>query len=129
MNTFEKIIKDHLEKMAQGDAVFAQKFYDRCEKDKDAIKDCCSYITSEAKKQARGGCAVVEDAEVFGWAIHFFDENIQRPKDAPKAKVQVPSIQKKEDAPKEMPKPVKDVKPNKAEAEWPSLFTFNEEDE
>lgn len=87
MNTFEKIIKDHLEKMAQGDAVFAQKFYDRCEKEKDAIKDCCSYITSEAKKQAQCGCAVVEDAEVFGWAIHFFDENIQKPKGAPRAEV------------------------------------------
>lgn len=87
MNTFEKIIKDHLEKMAQGDAVFAQKFYDRCEKEKDAIKDCCSYITSEAKKQAQGECAVVEDAEVFGWAIHFFDENIQKPKGAPRAEV------------------------------------------
>ena len=57
MNTFEKIIKDHLEKMAKGDAVFAQKFYDRCEKEKDAIKDCCSYITSKAKKQALSGCA------------------------------------------------------------------------
>lgn len=87
MNTFEKIIKDHLEKMAQGDAVFAQKFYDRCEKEKDAIKDCCTYITSEAKKRAQGGCAVVEDAEVFGWAIHYFDENIQRPKGAPRAEV------------------------------------------
>lgn len=45
MNTFEKIIKDHLEKMAQGDAVFAQKFYDRCEKEKDASIICRAYIT------------------------------------------------------------------------------------
>lgn len=89
MSTFEKIIKDYLEKRAKGDAIFAEKFIERCKKEKDAIEGCCSYIRTEAKKQAVSGCAVISDDEVFGWAMHYFDENIQAPKDAPAARVEV----------------------------------------
>ena len=36
-----------------------------------------SYATEEAKKQAEQGakCAMVEDAIVFGWLIHYFEED------------------------------------------------------
>ena len=33
-----------------------------------------SYIRSQAKKKAVNGCAVISDAEVFGWAVHYYDE-------------------------------------------------------
>ena len=83
MNTFEKIIKDYIEKFAQGDAVFASK-YEKSGKD---IEGCCRYIKSEARKQAQNGCAVIKDDEVFGWAVHYFDEGLTAPKDSPRAEV------------------------------------------
>ena len=85
--TFETIIKEHLEKKAGSDAVFAEKFIERCNTDQKAIAGCCAYITAEAKKKAVNGCAVIADDEVFGWAIHYFDENLSAPTTAPAAKV------------------------------------------
>ena len=85
MNTFEKIIKDYVEKFAQGDAVFASK-YEKSGKD---IEGCCRYIKSEARKQAQNGCAAITDDEVFGWAVHYFDEGLTAPKDSPRAEVKV----------------------------------------
>ena len=85
MNTFEKIIKDYVEKFAQGDAVFASK-YEKSGKD---IEGCCRYIKSEARKQAQNGCAVIKDDEVFGWAVHYFDEEMTAPKDSLRAEVRV----------------------------------------
>jgi hypothetical protein len=32
------------------------------------------FIRDEARKKAQNGCAVMEDEEVYGLAIHYFDE-------------------------------------------------------
>ena len=88
MTPFEKIIKEHLEKKAGSDAVFAEKFIERCKADQKAIEGCCAYITAEAKKKAVKGCAVIADDEVFGWAIHYFDENLSAPATAPAARIE-----------------------------------------
>ena len=39
------------------------------------LAQCWKYITSEAKKKAKNGCACIEDRTVYGWAIHFFEED------------------------------------------------------
>lgn len=39
-----------------------------------SIDKMFSYIRSQAKKKAVNGCAVISDAEVFGWAVHYYDE-------------------------------------------------------
>ena len=39
------------------------------------LTQCWNYIVSEARKQATNGCACIADTEVFGWAIHFFEED------------------------------------------------------
>lgn len=39
-----------------------------------SIDKMFSYIISQAKKKAVNGCAVISDAEVFGWAVHYYDE-------------------------------------------------------
>ncbi len=83
--SFEKIIKGYVEKFAQGDAQFAAK-YEKSGKD---IDGCCRYIKSEAKKQTKNGCAAISDDEVFGWAVHYFDEGLAAPKDSPRAEVKV----------------------------------------
>ena len=47
---------------------------------KKTLKDCWNYIVSEAKRLARtGNCVVVEDSTVYGWAIHFFEEDSIKP--------------------------------------------------
>lgn len=39
-----------------------------------SIDKMFSYVRSQAKKKAVNGCAVISDAEVFGWAVHYYDE-------------------------------------------------------
>ena len=51
------------------------------------IKDCFKYITSEAKKQAKNGCAMVEDAVVFKWARDYYLEVL--PKEATNTETKV----------------------------------------
>lgn len=42
---------------------------------KKTMAGCFDYIKNEAKKQAVKGCACIEDQEVYGWAIHYFEED------------------------------------------------------
>ena len=39
------------------------------------IADCCSYIISEMRKKAKNNVTVAEDQEVFGLAVHYFEED------------------------------------------------------
>lgn len=43
-----------------------------------SLKQMVEYIKSEAKKQAVNGMAMIEDDEVYGWAIHYFDETNEK---------------------------------------------------
>ena len=36
---------------------------------------CWAFITQEARKMATNNCAAVDDATVYGWAIHYFEED------------------------------------------------------
>lgn len=36
---------------------------------------CWEYIRTQARKKAVKNCAVIEDAEVYGWAVHYFEED------------------------------------------------------
>lgn len=66
--SFKKTIKAHLDAIAGIDDEFAL-FYENCG-DK-TIEECCEYILSEAKKN---GCSGYDDKEVYGWAIHYYEE-------------------------------------------------------
>ena len=65
----EKIILDYLKNNAS--ETLAEKINNGTK----TLSQCWSYITSEARKLAQNGCAVVDDETVFGWAIHFFEED------------------------------------------------------
>lgn len=81
------LIKNHLDKKAKEDIVFAEK-YNNCGK---TIDDCFNYILSEARK--RGSSVCMTDDEVFGLAVHFFDElKIKVPDNVPECKVSVASV-------------------------------------
>lgn len=101
---FKQIIKDHLDKMAKQDFAFAERY----KNEKKSLDDCVKYIMGEAKKKAKGGCAAIEDAVVYGWAVHYYQEDNIKVGNV-KAKVVAPKTEK----PKEVAK-VKKIKPIKA---------------
>lgn len=70
--SMEQAIKIYLDNRAKTDSLFAET-YKKANKN---IKECCKYIYSQAKKLAKGGNAVgVDDATVYGWAVHYYDED------------------------------------------------------
>ena len=66
-NEFQKTIAAYLEQRAAQDETFAAKYANP----QKSIDDCCNYILHAAEK---GGCAGYTDDEVYGWAIHYYDE-------------------------------------------------------
>ena len=40
-----------------------------------SLKKMVDFIKGQAKKQAKNGMAMIEDEVVYGWAIHYWDEN------------------------------------------------------
>lgn len=70
-SNFESTIKSYLDKRSEEDNLFA-KAYAKAGK---TIKECCNYIVSQAKKMQQNGCAVIADDIVFGWAVHYYDED------------------------------------------------------
>ena len=110
---------------------------DRINTGKKTLNDCFSWIKDQARKRAVNGVAAIEDRQVYGWAIHYFEEN-GNPGDAP-ADDAPPVITEKpvrivREAKKEEPRnpypepPKKEPKPKKADAEQingqTSIFDF-----
>lgn len=71
--TFEVAIKNFLDKHAQDDPTFAPTYA----KTNKSIAECCKYIKQEVEKNCRkgGSCVAVSDEEVYGLAIHYYDED------------------------------------------------------
>lgn len=68
--SFKQVIQSYLEQRAKGDSLFATSFA----KPNKNIDECCNYLVGEARK--RGGNVVcMSDDEVFGLAIHYYDED------------------------------------------------------
>lgn len=42
---------------------------------KKTLSQCWNYIVSEARKLEKNGCACLKSETVFGWAVHFFEED------------------------------------------------------
>ena len=57
-----------------------------------SIKGCCDYIKKKAREAAKDSVAMIQDEVVYGWAVHYYDEdNLAEDKtSAPVAKVIVP---------------------------------------
>ena len=65
---FKRTIQMYLEQRAAEDALFA-KNYRKTDKN---IDDCVTYILNYVKKS---GCNGFTDGEIFGQAVHYYDEN------------------------------------------------------
>ncbi len=65
---FQDTIKTHLENMAENDPLFAVKYANPSK----SLEDCVTYILNQVQKS---GCNGFADAEIFGMAVHFYEEN------------------------------------------------------
>ena len=85
---FKEVIKAYLDKRAQEDELFA-KAYAKAHKCLDA---CCTYIISMARKM--GNAVAVPDDVVYGWAVHYYDEEGITIDEAPECAVGVQPVVK-----------------------------------
>lgn len=65
---FKAIIQNYLEARANEDTLFAQSY----NKETKNIDECVSYIFTEVQKS---GCNGFADEEIFGMAVHYYDED------------------------------------------------------
>lgn len=69
INTVKQAIKSYLDNRAKTDELFAVAYT----KPNKNINECFDYILGEAKKQ--GNAVYLPDEVVFGWAVHYYDED------------------------------------------------------
>lgn len=65
---FTNVISSHLQSVAEKDSLFAETL----KKPNKNIQDCITYILNTVQKSGNNGFA---DDEVFGMAIHYYDED------------------------------------------------------
>ena len=106
---FKEVIKAYLDRRAQEDELFA-KAYAKPMKD---IDSCCKYIISMAR--GLGNAVAVPDEVVYGWAVHYYDEEGIKVDDAPECEVQPVVAQAAKIAAEATEKAEKKVKKTKAE--------------
>lgn len=114
---FETAIKNYLDKRAEEDSQFATSYA----KPNKNIKECCKYIFQQVEKNKPKGerCVGVSDDEVFGFAVHYYDED-DIVVDGPKAQVSAQQVSEVSVAPEdkttsvEKPKQRKPRKPKAA---------------
>lgn len=108
-NPSQELVKNYLEENVSD--LLAEKI----NTGKKTLQGCWNYIVGEAKKKAVSNCACIEDKEVYGWAVHYFEEDsIAECKSAPPVKTVAPKAEAKAEK-----KPVPEAKP-KAEKKAPS---------
>lgn len=84
-------IKTYLDARAASDPQFAER-YNNPNK---SIDECCKYITGEAYAKAKNDTAVLSDEEVYGMAVHYYDEDNITIRKSPKAHTPEPTLSKK----------------------------------
>jgi len=133
---FNETIKTYLEERAENDALFAVKYANPSK----SVDDCVTYILNSVRKS---GCCGFTDDEIFGLAVHYYEENeieIGKPvncqvvvnhivelTEEEKAQARQDAIDKLRD--EEMAKMRKPIQPkkttdNRTQVEQPSLFDF-----
>lgn len=77
---FKEVLKNYLDKRAQEDKQFAASYA----KPNKSLEECCKYIIREVEKvRDKAQCVPVQSDEVFGMAIHYYDEDdivVEEPK-------------------------------------------------
>ena len=68
---FKQTIKAYLDERAEKDELFAISYA----KEGKSIDECCNYIFNQVQKS---GCCGFTDDEIFGMAVHYYDEDIKK---------------------------------------------------
>jgi len=76
--------KQHIEKYTQENGLTA-KMAER----NITIDDICNYITAEARKALDGQDGAIDDATVFGWAVHYIEDAYKEKEQVEKVEAQV----------------------------------------
>lgn len=66
-----KKIGEYLAERAKTDPSIAENL----KKEQKTLDKCYTYIKNEARKQAVNECACIDDETVYGWAVHYYDED------------------------------------------------------
>ena len=103
---FAKAIKAYLDKRASTDKLFAESY----KKENKSIDECCNYIIGEVQKIANQGRAALTDDEVFGMAVHYYDEDDIKAENEINACVVIPGEYAAKEAKKPTSKQQKTVK-------------------
>ena len=69
--SFETAIKTYLDSVAEKDELFAKSY----KKPNKSIEECCTFLMNEAKKAAKNGSIACKDEEIYGLAMHYYDED------------------------------------------------------
>lgn len=67
-DNFKRTIQDYLDARAKNDELFAKSYA----KPNKSIDECITYILNEVQ---RSGCNGFADDEIFGMAVHYYDED------------------------------------------------------
>lgn len=70
---FKKAIKAYLDKRASEDVQFCKSYF----KENKNIDECCNFILNTVKES---GCCGFDDSEIYGIAVHYYDEDDLDPK-------------------------------------------------
>ena len=121
-------VKEYLEERAKTDPLFAASYA----KENKSLDECWDYIVEEARKRAINQMCCMTSEEVFGLAVHYYDEdNIEIPKARGKAKASVKTASKKETKtsakkPKQKAQPIARAAKTKKKIVQLELFNWDE---
>lgn len=65
---FKQRIKEYLDQRAADDPQFSERYH----MEGKSLEKCCEYILGEV---SASGCCGFDDAEIFGMAVHYYDED------------------------------------------------------
>lgn len=82
-NNTEKIVLNYLEKNA------SDELAEKINNGNKTLTGCWKYITNEAKNYLKNNSGAVEDEVVFGWAVHYFEEDSIEEGKLPQTKAKV----------------------------------------
>lgn len=103
----ERIVAEYI------DANASEVLVNKINKSNKGMSDCWNFIISQAKAKAGKNKAVgVADSEVFGWAIHYFEEDSIKKGDTPKIEAKVETV-KEDNVAAVAKEPIKIVKVEK----------------
>lgn len=111
-NGFKAVIKAYLDDRASNDELFAATYA----KANKSLDECCNYILSQVQKSGQNGFA---DEEIFGMAVHYYDEDDIKDVKPVNARV---VVNHHVDAPKPQPKKQDKPQENKAKQDVAAKF-------